>query len=177
MLYSGIVFAILGFLEEYDQVLISQRLGFSNTFIGIWAAVAVCVSSAGAFFAHRLKNLGWRILTMIAVITGTSLVAISFIQSSVILGFLLVICISLVLTGVTIEGMIQREIKSEERATITSACGVISEIGTVIFGLVFGFIANKFGIHIGYGVLGAVILIYISVQFLTGLRKRSDSTR
>jgi MFS family permease len=54
MLYSGIVWATLGLLEEYDQVLISERLGFSNTFIGVWAAAAVCLSSVGAFFAHRL---------------------------------------------------------------------------------------------------------------------------
>ncbi|MBN2076658.1 MAG: MFS transporter [Dehalococcoidales bacterium] len=171
MLYSSIVWATLGLLEEYDQVLISERLGFSNTFIGIWAAAAVCISSVGSFFAHRLKNLGWRVLIIIGVATGTGLVVITFVRNPVILGCLLVNCISLLLASVTIEGIIQREIKTEERATISSVCGVMGEIGTVIFSLFIGFIAHVFGIHIGYGILGALILVYISIQFLVGLRK------
>jgi MFS family permease len=171
MLYVGIVFATLGLLEEYDQVLISERLGFSNTFIGIWAAVAVCISSLGSFFAHRLRNLGWRILVIIGIATGIGLVVIAFVRNTLILACLLVNCVSFVLAIVTIEGMIQREIKTEERTTITSVCGVVSEVGTVIFGLIVGFIANKFGIHFGYGVLGVVVLMYITIQFLFGLRK------
>ena len=172
MLYSSIVLATLGLLEEYDQVLISERLGFSNTFIGIWAAAAVCISSVGSFFAHRLKNLGWRVLIIIGAATGTGLVIIAFFRTPVILACLLVNCISLLLALVTIEGIIQREIKTEERATITSINGVVSEVGTVIFSLFIGFIANRLGIHVGYGVLGGLILVYISIQFLVGLRNR-----
>jgi MFS family permease len=171
MLYSGIILATLGLLEEYDQVLISERLGFSNTFIGIWAAAAVCISSVGAFFAHRLKNLGWRVLWIIGVASGTGLIVIAFVRNPVILGCLLVNCISLLLALVTIEGMIQREIKTQERATITSVNGVVSEVGTVVFSLFIGFIANRFGIHIGYGVLGIIVLVYISIQFLIGFRR------
>jgi len=171
MLYSGIILATLGLLEEYDQVLISERLGFSNTFIGIWAAASVCISSVGSFFAHRLKNLGWRVLWIIGVASGTGLIVIAFVRNTVILGCLLVNCISLLLALVTIEGMIQREIKTQERATITSVNGVVGEIGTVIFSLFVGFIANRFGIHIGYGVLGIIVLVYISIQFLIGFRR------
>lgn len=171
MLYSVIVIATLGLLEEYDQVLISERLRFSNTFIGIWAAIAVCVSSIGSFFAHRFKNLGWRVLSIIGITTGIGLVIISLVRSPFILVCLLINCISLLLGLVTIEGMIQREIKTEERATISSVCGVMGEVGTVIFSLFVGFVANKFGIHIGYGVLGVVILVYILIQFIMGLRK------
>jgi MFS family permease len=171
MLYSGIILATLGLLEEYDQVLISERLGFSNTFIGIWAAAAVCISSVGSFFAHRLKNLGWRVLWIIGVASGTGLIVIAFVRNPVILGCLLVNCISLLLALVTIEGMIQREIKTQERATITSVNGVVSEVGTVVFSLFIGFIANRFGIHIGYGVLGIIVLVYISIQFLIGFRR------
>lgn len=171
MIYSAIVLATLGLLEEYDQVLISERLGFSNTFIGIWAAIAICVSSIGSFIAHRLTNLGWRVLGIVGAATGIGLVVIAFVRSPVILACLLVNCISLLLALVTIEGMIQREIKTEERATITSVNGVVGEAGTVIFGLFIGFIADKFGIHIGYGILGGLILAYITIQFLWGLKK------
>jgi len=171
LLYSGIVMATLGLLEEYDQVLLSERLGFSNTFIGIWAASAVCISSIGSFFAHRLKNLGWQVIMILGTVIGFGLVIIAFIRNPLILACLLINCVSFVLAIVIIEGMIQREIKTEERATITSVNGVVGEIGTVIFSLFVGFIANKFGIHIGYGVLGVVILVYISIQFLVGLRK------
>jgi MFS family permease len=171
ILYSGIVLATLGLLEEYDQVLISERLGFSNTFIGIWAAAAVCFSSVGSFFAHRLKNLGWQVLRIIGLVTGIGLVVIAFVRNPIILICLLVNCISLLLASVTIEGIIQRAIKTEERATITSVNGVVGEIGTVIFSLFVGFIADRFGIHTGYGVLGVIILVYISVQFIIGLRR------
>jgi hypothetical protein len=105
------------------------------------------------------------------VATGIGLVIIGFIRNPVILVCLLVNCISLLLILVTIEGMIQRAIKTEERATITSVNGVVGEVGTVIFSLFVGIIANKFGIHIGYGILGILILVYITIQFLWGLRK------
>ncbi|UCB43990.1 MAG: hypothetical protein JSV77_04965, partial [Dehalococcoidales bacterium] len=49
----------------------------------------------------------------------------------------------------------------DERATITSVNAFVVEISAIILGLAFAFIADRFGIHIGYGFFGVVVLAYL----------------
>ena len=160
-LYSGTVLVTFGVLEEYDQVLLSFRLGLPNSFIGIWLAAGIGVSSICTFFAHRMKHVNWRVLNSIAVITGIILIIVALSKSIVLLGILLLLCIFNGLVGVLTQGVIQKEINSDERATITSVNTLVVEISAVILGLAFAFIANRFGIHIGYGFFGVVVLVYV----------------
>jgi len=163
--YSGIVFTTFGVLEEYDQVLLSSRLGLPNSFIGIWLAAGIGVSGICAFFAHRIKHMSWRVLNIIAVATGIILIIIALSQSLFLLGILLLLCIFNGLVGVLTQGIIQREIDSDERATITSVNTFVVEISAIILGLAFAFVADRFGIQIGYGFFGVVVLIYVLGNF------------
>jgi MFS family permease len=165
-LYSGIVYAALGVLEEYDQVLLSSWLGLSNSFIGIWLAIGVGVSSISAFFAYKFTHTGWKVLYAVAMVTGVLLIIMAFSQSLFLLGILILLYAFSALMSVLIQGMIQREIRSDERATITSICSLVMEAGAIVLGLSFGFVANQFGIQIGYGFYGLVILVYLLGHFM-----------
>ena len=165
-LYSAIVYATLGILEEYDQVLLSAWLGLSNSFIGLWLAIGVGISSISSFFAYKLRQAGWKVLYTIAIVTGVLLILLAFFQSLLLLGILVLLYAFSALMGVLIQGMIQREIKSDERATITSVCSLVMEGGAVVLGLSFGFIANEFGIQVGYGFFGLVIIVYLVGQYI-----------
>jgi len=159
-LYSGIVLAAFGVLEEYDQVLLSYRLGLPNSFIGIWLAAGIGVSSVCAFYAHRIKHMSWRVLNIVAAVTGTVLIIVALSKSLILLGILLLLGVFNGLVGVLTQGVIQKEIDSDERATITSVNTFVMEIGAIILGLTFAFVADRFGIHIGYGLFGVVVLVY-----------------
>jgi MFS family permease len=164
-LYSAIVYAALGMLDEYDQVMLSSWFNMPNSFIGIWLATAMGISSLSGLYAHKLKNMGWKLLNTMAVVTGILLIMISLSNSPLLLGTFLLFWTFSVLINVLTQGVIQREIPSEERATITSVNSLITETGAVILGLIFGFIANRYGIQIGYGFYGLIIITYLSVKF------------
>jgi predicted MFS family arabinose efflux permease len=109
--------------------------------------------------------MGWKLLNTMAVVTGILLIMISLSNSPLLLGTFLLFWTFSVLINVLTQGVIQREIPSEERATITSVNSLITETGAVILGLIFGFIANRYGIQIGYGFYGLIIITYLSVKF------------
>lgn len=166
-LYSGFIYASLGVLDEYDQVLLSSWLGLSNSFIGIWLATGIGISSISAFYAHKLKYMGWRVLNTLAIATGILLIIINCFNSLLMLGILLLLYTFAALMSVLTQGIIQREIQSAERATITSVNSLVTETVAIVLGLAFGFVANQFGIQFGYGFFGLVILAYLVVRFIT----------
>lgn len=165
-LYSGVVYAALGVLEEYDQVLLSSWLDLSNSFIGVWLAIGVGISSISAFFAYRFRYMGWKVLYTVAIISGVLLIIMASFQSLFLLGILVLLYAFSALMSVLIQGMIQREINSDERATITSVCSLVMEASAIVLGLSFGFVANRFGIQVGYGFYGMAILVYLFGHFM-----------
>ncbi len=165
-LYSAIVYAALGMLDEYDQVMLSSWFNMSKTFIGIWLATAMGISSLSGLYAHKLKHMGWGFLNTIAAVSGILLIIICLFNTKPLLGTFLIFWTFSVLINVLTQGIIQREIPSGERATITSVNSLVTETGSVILGLIFGFIANRYGIQIGYGFYGIVIITYLSVKLL-----------
>ncbi|MFC1947044.1 MFS transporter [Chloroflexota bacterium] len=171
-LHSGIVLASFGVMEHYIPVLLADRLNLSNTFIGIWLAIGVGLSSIGSLLAHKLKEYNWKILYTLTIVFGLLTGCIVFTQSPVILAILVIFYLFYVITWILIEGIIQRSINSEERATITSVNSLVTLTGVAVISLVFGLLADKYGIHIGYGFFGALFLLYFSTaSFYLLLRK------
>lgn len=165
-LYSAIVYAALGILDEYDQVMLSSWFNMSKTFIGIWLATAIGISSLSGLYAHKLKHMGWGLLNTIAAVSGILLTIICLFNTKPLLGTFLIFWTSSVMINVLTQGIIQREIPSRERATITSVNSLVTETGAVVLGLSFGFIANRYSIQIGYGFYGIVIITYLSVKLI-----------
>jgi len=160
------VTVVPGILEEYDQVLLSSWLNLPNSFIGIWLAIGVGAGSIGAFYAHRFKLVSWQVLNSIAVVASILLIAIPFINSLWLLGFLILLNTMHGFIKVLIQGVIQREIDTAERATITSVNETGIEVSGILFGLIFAFIADAFGIQIGYGFCSLILFIYLIGYFI-----------
>lgn len=171
-LFTGIVLAGLNIMDEYIPVLLEDRLGLSRTVIGIWLAIGVGLGSIGSFVAHRLKESNWKILIGITVLIGSLLSILVFTDSLAILGVLVIFYVVSVIGWVLIEGTIQRNIKTDERATITSVNSLFQQCGAAIGGLVFGFLGNRYGIHIGYGLYGGLFLLYSLVSIIYFLYKK-----
>ncbi len=171
-LFTGIVLAGHNILDQYIPVLLQDRLNLSNTLIGFWLAIGVGLGRAGSLTAHRLKGGNWKILAGITVLTGALLSIVVFTHSPAILGVLIVFYIGGSVCWILVEGIIQRNIDSAERATITSVNSFFQQAGAAIGGLIFGFLGNRYGIHVGYGLYGAVFLVYSLVSVFTMKRKR-----
>ena len=175
-LHSGIVLAGFGVIDQYIPVLLHDRLNLSNTFIGIWLAVGVAISSAGSMLAHRLKEHNWKILFTITIVSGLLTGCIVFTRSPLILAVIVIFYLFFVITWILIEGIIQRSIDSEERATITSVNSLVTQIGVTTLSLVFGLLSDKFGIQIGYGFYGVLFLLYSFAAFIYLLLRKLRKT-
>ena len=172
-LFSGIVLAGYRVMDEYTPVLMADRLGLSNTLIGIWLAVGIGIGSIGSIIAHRLREHNWKVLFAITIVFGLLSGWIVFTRSPVILAVLVIFYLFSVITWILIEGIIQRSIDSEERATITSVNSMVVQAGAAVIGLLFGVLADRYGIHIGYGLYGALFLLYSLASSVYLLRRRS----
>ena len=163
-LYSAVVAVVPGILEEYDQVLLSSWLDLPNSFIGVWLAIGIGAGSIGAFYAHRARHMSWRVLNSAALLAGIILVVVPFCKSLWLLGLLFLFNAMHGFVNVLIQGIIQREIDTNERATITSVNAGGMEVSAILLGLAFAFIADAFGIQIGYGFCGLVVMGYLLLR-------------
>lgn len=173
--YSAVVAVVPGLLEEYDQVLLSSWLDLPNSFIGVWLAVGIGAGGIGAFYAHRVKNISWWVLNIMALLSGLILIIVPFFNSLWILVSLFLLNTMHGSANVLIQGIIQREIDTDERATITSINSTGMEVSAILLGLAFAFIADAFGIQIGYGFCGLILVIYLMGYFV--VRKISVSKK
>ena len=164
--YSAFVTVGPAALEEYDQVLLSSWLGLPNSSIGVWLAVGVGAGGIGAFYAHKVRKISWWILHIFAAIACLILFAVPFISSLWVVGILILLNMMGGSMGVLIQGIIQREIDTAERATITSVNETGMEVAAIALGLAFAFIADAFGIQIGYAFFGLVLAIYLIGYFV-----------
>lgn len=165
-LYSAVVAVVPGLLEEYDQVLLSSWLNLPNAFIGLWLAIGIGARSIGAFYAYRARHMSWRVLNGAALLAGVILIAVPFCRYLWLLGLLFLLNTMYGLVNVLIQGIIQREIDTDERATITSVNAGGMEISAILLGLSFAFLADAFGIQIGYGFCGLVVIGYLLLRLI-----------
>jgi len=171
-LFTGIVLAGLNIMDDYIPVLMQDRLGLTNTVIGIWLAIGVGLGSIGSFVAHRLKESSWKILLGITILIGALQSIVVFTRSPAILGVLVIFYVVAAIGWILVEGIIQRNIETNERATITSVNSFFQQFGAATGGLIFGFLGNRYGIHVGYGLYGGLFLLYSLVLIINLLRNK-----
>ena len=167
-LYFAIIAIVPGLTEEYDQVLMSRWLSLPNSVIGIWLALGVAAGSLGAFLAYRVRHVQWRVVNGTAVLVGAILLTVPFSRSLGFLGALFLFNGFGGLTSVLVQGMVQREIRTEERATITSVIEAGTEVSGIVMGLAFAFVAGAFGVQVAYGgcalIVGGYLLALMVVR-------------
>ena len=175
-IFTGIVLAGLNIMDKYIPVLLKDILGLSNTVIGIWLAIGVGLGSIGSFVAHRLKESNWKILIGITILIGSLQSILVFTDSMTILGVLVIFYMVSVISWVLVESTIQRNIETEERATITSVNSFFQQCGAAIGGLIFGFLGNRYGIHFGYGLYGGLFLLYslVSIKYILSNKHKKE---
>lgn len=158
LIYLALFVAVLGMLEEFDNVYL-DFLGFDKAVIGLILMSSALFQGLGSLLAHKLKARAWPILYGAALSGGLAMLALWLLHSTGLFLALIFLMFLYGLTNVLCAGLLQREVASEKRATITSAA--ISIIDILPHSLVFGFLASRFGLPFGYGFFGMVALGYL----------------
>jgi MFS family permease len=163
MFYSAIVLALLANLEEFNDIYLNF-LGFSRTTIGLVFAFAALCQSLASSIAYKFKKWAWLIINISVVAAALILFIAAFTKSYLTAFLILFLGIILEFVSVLKEGLIQKEIKSHQRATVSSVSGLIMNL--LPYQLIFGFIALKYGLQTGYLVFAGFVLSYFVTYIL-----------
>jgi MFS family permease len=155
--FSGITLSIFASLEEFNDVYL-KFLGYPNFAIGIIFAIATAGQSVASVVAHKFKNHSWKVLNAITAIGFIILMSAAFIKHPIMAAAILFLGILLEFSRVLNEGVIQREVPPNQRATVASLNSFIHNL--IPFQLLFGVIANTYRLQLSYAVFGAAILLY-----------------
>lgn len=167
--FSGITLSIFASLEEYNDVYL-KFLGYPNFAIGIIFAVATVGQSIASTLAHKFKNHPWQALNVVAIIGFIVLIGATLIKHPAMAAAILFLGVLLEFSRVLSEGIIQKEVPANQRATVSSLNSFIHNL--IPFQLVFGVIANNYHIQLSYAVSGIGILLYfLLLPILVGYRK------
>lgn len=158
VIFSGITLSIFASLEEFNDVYL-QFLGYPNFAIGIIFALATIGQSLASVTAHKFNNHSWKILNAVTVIGFLVLMGVAFIKHPVMAIVILFLGVLLEFSRVLNEGIIQREVPPNQRATVSSLNSFVHNL--IPFQLVFGVIANNYRLQLSYGVFGVAILLYL----------------
>ena len=176
-LFTAIVNSSYQVLDEYWSTYF-HWLGIPNHAFGILVAVASICGGLAGMFAHNLKKSSRSTLYKATLFMSTVLLAATFFKSYIVVIFLLSFEVVVSITSVLIEGIIQKNANNHQRATLSSVNSMLKEVA-VITGLIFGSVADKYGIQYGYGFFGLFILLYFVVGKLTnsGRKEINSATR
>lgn len=159
-LFSLIIFSIFSNLEEYNDVYL-KFLGYPNALIGAIFAVATIGQSIASATAHHFKKHSWLLLNLSAIIGIIILFSAYLFRNPIMAIGILLLGIMLEFSRILNEGIIQREISENKRATVASLNSLVSNI--IPFQLIFGFVADKYNLQSSYATLGILAISYFLI--------------
>jgi MFS family permease len=176
LLFCALVVIVPGILEEYDQ-LYAQRIGLSLEHIGIWGALRIGAESLGRRYAYKLKKIFNSIRRIcILAMAGGFLLLVSTYAFSLSLFPAYALFYALISGGhVLIEGMLQRQISSAQRATVLSFSSLLMNLTSIILFLGFAGIAEHMDLRSGF-MLMAVYMVLAAAGLMLMRRSSAKTT-
>lgn len=163
-LYSAIILALWASLEEFNDIYLNF-LGFSRSHIGFVFALAGVTQSLASHFAHKFIKHSWFIIYSSAVVSILILIAVAFIKHPLMAIPILFLGVMLEFVSIIKEGLIQKEISSHQRATVSSFNQLVMNL--VPDQLIFGLVASHYHLQTAYAVFAFIGLTYFLTLPLT----------
>ena len=171
-LYTAITLTLLASLEEFNDIYLNF-LGFSRSHIGLIFAAAGVAQSLASSIAHKYIKHSWLMIHLSAIVSVLVLIAAALIKHPLMAIPILFLGVILEFIGVIKEGLIQKEISSHQRATVSSLNHFVMNL--VPDQLIFGFVASSYNLQVGYAVYALIGLSYfITVPFINLNRSKSS---
>ncbi len=162
MVYTALLLALLGSLDEFVDVYLGY-LSFSRGTIGLLIGSFCFLQSLISSFAYKFKDKAWSLMNLSVVLTSIFLLMAYFFKGIFSAFGILFLGIVLEFCKVLKEGIIQREIESYQRATISSLNSFVMNV--LPYQLLFGFLVNDYNFELAYLFFGIFILFYFVFSF------------
>ncbi|MBW3013434.1 MFS transporter [Candidatus Woesearchaeota archaeon] len=167
ILYSTIVLAVVGTLDEYEQLFFNWT-GLPIAFFGVIAAVILLVEAIGAKYAYKFQKIygNKSNIHVLSILAGIALLVSVMYQSLLLLIPFISVFFFIGISEVLVESRLQNQIKSNQRATILSINSLLSN-GSAI-GLTIGFgILSKIGdLTWGFIAFALVMIVFSTISMI-----------
>ncbi len=181
LLFSTMIIIVPGILEEYDQLYARQVLdaggiGIAIGWVGVWGAIRTGVEALGARFAYQVKHLfgSFSRICIIALAAGAALTVASIFYSIYLAPVYILFYAILSGADVLVQGMLQREIPSDQRATVLSVQSLLMNLYAILPYFVFAAVAEPLGLRAGFVFMGVyTILTALVFLFIAGIRRKA----
>lgn len=164
--------SFLGGLEEFDQ-LYYQLIDLPIFLFGLMGLAVFSLKALGGYYAYIFQK--WPIIfSLFPLIISISLILMGYFTQYWALSLLLLVYLLGSPIEVLLEGKIQKQIKSEARATITSVGTLFQNLVGVILAPIFGLIGHYYGIEAIYTGFG-FLFILVTIWALIGQKMWKES--
>jgi MFS family permease len=173
IMVSAVISAVLyGQLHEMSM-LVYPELEISVKYFGVVSLGITVISALSGLLTGRIKEmLGNPFLyTLIFLVPSISIVIFGTVLQWWAVLFLMMAIGLLEALTVVYSGHIQEESPDELRVTISSVSSFINNGVSVVIGLLFGYYAQWFNIHVSFQVLGFIIFILVVYQLLIYVKR------
>jgi MFS family permease len=174
ILVSAVIGGILyGQLHEMSMLIYPEQ-GISVKYFGVVSLGITVISALSGFMVERmkegLKHPALYVLTYLIPCVSIFLFGSVYQWWGVI--FLMIAIGILEALTVIYSGTIQDESPDDLRVTISSVSSLFHNAVSTIIGLLFGYYAQWFSIHVSFQMLGFLLFMLLLIQVLTLLKKR-----
>lgn len=160
-IYSAVVLAVVGSLDEYEQ-LYFHHVGLPVALFGVSTVLRMGFEALGSRYSFRFRRrLGSdNVLGVMPLISGIILsISIIFPSIGMIPVFVFLFFFGAV-AEVIVESDIQDTVGSEKRATFLSIYSLMINGGALVLILIFGVMAKIGGLFLGFGMFAFMLIAY-----------------
>jgi MFS family permease len=153
-------------LEEFDQ-LYYQLVKLPLYAFGIIGFLLSALNAIGAYFAHKFKG-GSAIFYTMPVIGGLLLILVFKYPTIPMIGLLMLSYLITTPLKILMESNLQHNIKTDSRATVTSACNLLLTLFGVLITVVFGLVSKIWNFQTIY--LATAVFLFVFALWVFSVR-------
>ena len=175
ILYSAVATAVVGILDEYEQLYFNW-VNLPLAFFGVLIVVRMLFEAIGSKYAYKFNNhfKNSKNIYYLSLISGFLLIlAVSYRSLFMLPVFALVFLFGA--TGeVMVESGLQREIKTDQRATIISINSLVINSSIIILATGFGILSKIGSLTWGFLTFGFILIIFSIYSLIPWRRKKAE---
>lgn len=173
LLYSVVAFSFIGTLNEYEQLYFNW-LSIPLSLFGVIAVLINLVDSIGCRFAYKFKKRfeSWNSFYLLLMLSGILLIVSVSYRSVLFLSFFVLLFMFNSIGRVLVESKLQRQIKTEQRATILSINSLLGEASAIFLTAGFGIISQMGDLTWGFVFFGLLVVLFSAASIFTTFSRK-----
>ncbi len=173
LLYSMVIIAIVMSLDEFSQ-LFYEWVGLPIMFFGAAALVMMIFDAFGSRLAYKFNKRysNQNMIYLLSIVASILLICSLFYNSFIMLIPFLLIFFFIAICRVLVESGIQKEIRTDQRATIMSINSLLVHLSAVFLAVFFGIVSELMSLRWGFAAFAFIILGFSIFSIFWNLKRK-----